>query len=369
MTSLPAHLMDRVPAVARVRAALTERISPTRVVEEVGPGWTEHVAAERIECALLATAPLPERLSHLAAEGYTTRAGRTRLLPDVLWSPDQNLVLDDGRSRLVSPDHGRERSDLVRWTPVRRRVTDSFDGTCTSLRSARHSHVRTVVEHTGLLHTLAFATTAAEPVRLLITEPLSPAEEFFLRPMLPPHVTLQPVDVGRPVATERYLWTTFLTRFGLAGVPTALVRDLRERFLPPRPSTHDRIVLVSRAQARKGRRIVDEAALSRRLAPFGVETIALEDLTIAEQVALFHDARLVIAPHGAGLVNLLFAHDADVIELFPDAQMWPHYALISAQVGLRHQYLLGRGRHRHDDIAVDVDDLVARVRAVLDAGD
>lgn len=72
------------------------------------------------------------------------------------------------------------------------------------------------------------------------------------------------------------------------------------------------------------------------LAEYGFERVELEDLTIPEQAALFADADAVVAPHGAGLANLVYARDAQVLELFPNPVFTPHYYFLSKSLG--HSY-------------------------------
>ena len=60
-----------------------------------------------------------------------------------------------------------------------------------------------------------------------------------------------------------------------------------------------------------------EAALRKR---FGVDvrTVAFDGLAFAEQVVALHDVRLLVAPHGAGLTNLVFLPpNAALVEVFP----------------------------------------------------
>ena len=64
--------------------------------------------------------------------------------------------------------------------------------------------------------------------------------------------------------------------------------------------------VISRAKTRS-RRVVNEAELLERLAPLGFRTIALENLTLLEQVTLFARAQAIVASTGAGLVNLIHA--------------------------------------------------------------
>ncbi|HBW56875.1 MAG TPA: hypothetical protein DEF27_03370, partial [Oscillatoriales bacterium UBA8482] len=59
---------------------------------------------------------------------------------------------------------------------------------------------------------------------------------------------------------------------------------------------------------------------------WGVVPVELETLSVAEQARLFAHAKVIIAPHGAGLTNLMFCSpETIVIELVS-----PHY--------IRHYY-------------------------------
>ena len=77
-------------------------------------------------------------------------------------------------------------------------------------------------------------------------------------------------------------------------------------------------VFVSRKKA-SYRRIINEDAVFGLFEKEGFVRYYLEDLTILEQVYLFHNAEIIVAPHGAGLVNLIFAEPhALIIELFQE---------------------------------------------------
>jgi len=67
------------------------------------------------------------------------------------------------------------------------------------------------------------------------------------------------------------------------------------------------------------RRLVNETEVIAALARFVVQPVSLDGATLADLAALFADAELVVAPHGAGLANIVFApHDCRVVELLPD---------------------------------------------------
>lgn len=366
--SRAARLVDGSAVLARARARVTHRIAPAHEVDETGSRWTVHVPAEDVPCPDLATVRLPPRLAHLGTSGYSTRPGAVGVIDGARWSPAQGVVLDAAGRRLVHAQHGRDRPDLVRWVPLRRRPSRRVsDPLVTSLRAGRHNHLRTLVDQVSLFHVLAAARRGGldEPVVVLHAGPLSAVEQHVLTPLVPDGVELRQVDGRTPIAVDRYLWVSHLTRWGLAGIPRSQLDATRAALSPRRPSRRDRLVLVSRADAAKGRGLADEDRVARRLGDLGFERVVLGRIPIAEQIELFHDARAVVAPHGAGLAHLLFADAVDVVELFPTPEVWPHYLLLSAVAGHRHRVLCGPGTHRHGAVEMDPDVIVdAAARAL-----
>ena len=75
-------------------------------------------------------------------------------------------------------------------------------------------------------------------------------------------------------------------------------------------------IYVSRQKAAR-RQVINEDELVETLAHFGYKKVCLEDLTQPEVIRLFGSAQYIVAPHGAGLANLIFANPgAKVHELF-----------------------------------------------------
>ncbi len=102
--------------------------------------------------------------------------------------------------------------------------------------------------------------------------------------------------------------------------PKWVCQRLREKFLPfstVRKAGSPARVYISRAQARQ-RRIANEAELLPILRDYGFHVVRLEELTFGEQMGLFRNAEVVVAPNGSGLANLVFSSKGTtVIELFP----------------------------------------------------
>jgi hypothetical protein len=74
-------------------------------------------------------------------------------------------------------------------------------------------------------------------------------------------------------------------------------------------------IYISRAKT-AGRRVINEDDVLEALKPFGFVAYTLEEMSFTDQVRLFSQAEIVVAAHGAGLTNIMFAQNLKVIELF-----------------------------------------------------
>lgn len=101
-----------------------------------------------------------------------------------------------------------------------------------------------------------------------------------------------------------------------------------------------RRLYISRAHST--RPIVNEDELLPILRQYGFEIVTCEQLTVAEQIALFAEATCILGAHGAGLTNLLFAQPGTkVIEIY-NRMMWVDcYHRVSGLLGHEHWYLFG----------------------------
>jgi capsular polysaccharide biosynthesis protein len=85
-----------------------------------------------------------------------------------------------------------------------------------------------------------------------------------------------------------------------------------------------------------------EKELEGKLQKCGVEVIRAETLPFDEQVRRFREADLVVGPHGAGLSNIVWTRDAELLEIFPCSWFNDCYARITRSLGFEYNYLRGR---------------------------
>lgn len=134
-------------------------------------------------------------------------------------------------------------------------------------------------------------------------------------------------DPTRPLEVDE------LTVLGTDRFRPELLQPVRSAIHAAEPADDEphRRVFISRAKS-KGRRLVDEDEVWPLLRDAGFERTFMEDLTFAEQVRLMQETSVLLAPHGAGLTNMMFCRPGThVVELadlsFPNPNF---YALASA---------------------------------------
>ncbi len=130
----------------------------------------------------------------------------------------------------------------------------------------------------------------------------------------------------------------------LDWVSPGTIKFLRQTFLPQvsLAKTNGQKIYVSRARA-KNRQLVNEAEVRELLNKQGFQTVFLEEMSVLEQVEVFVNAEIIVAPHGSGLTNLVFCSpQTKVVELFSPNYIRTDYWMISQQLKLQHYYLVGQ---------------------------
>jgi capsular polysaccharide biosynthesis protein len=88
------------------------------------------------------------------------------------------------------------------------------------------------------------------------------------------------------------------------------------------------------------RRVSNREELIEAISTQGFETYSPESLSFPEQVALFDNAEVLIGPTGSSFANMIFATEADVVELFSpnrSGSFYTFYAELSQAIG--HNYV------------------------------
>lgn len=173
-------------------------------------------------------------------------------------------------------------------------------------------------------------------------------------------------DAFRTFDAEHPLRIDELTVLGTDRFRPELVRSVRKQIPPLSERPPERRVYISRARAPR-RRLLNEEAIWPQLKRRGFERAEMETLSFPEQVRLMQETAVLVAPHGAGLTNMMFCppgtHVVEIANLgFPNpnfyalaSAMGHHYWLVSASA-------IGDVHPLRKDLRVEPDAL----QAVLD---
>ena len=93
------------------------------------------------------------------------------------------------------------------------------------------------------------------------------------------------------------------------------------------------------------RRLSNEADVIDALARVGFAIVNLETLSLQMQIQLFRGVEFIVAPHGAGLTNMVFAGSkAIVLELLMDSYVNWCFRHLAAMLGLQYDCVIGRAQ-------------------------
>ncbi|MGD1808727.1 glycosyltransferase 61 family protein [Dapis sp. BLCC M126] len=126
---------------------------------------------------------------------------------------------------------------------------------------------------------------------------------------------------------------------------------------------HPERIYISR-QDSEVRRLVNEDEVIAFLSILGFKTVSFSSLSVAEQVSLLANVKVVITVHGAGLTNIVFCQPGTkIIELFGPDIVRNCYYIIANHCNLEHYYMIGESSStRHDlpknrglDVVINLD--------------
>jgi capsular polysaccharide biosynthesis protein len=138
-----------------------------------------------------------------------------------------------------------------------------------------------------------------------------------------------------------------------------------------------RRIFITRSKA-KYRRLLNESDLVSELVRLGFEIVRPEELKFADQVRLFSECAIVLAQHGAGLTNMLFAPTGcRVLEIHGPEVTRFHYWMMACTMGHRYDCFVGKAtgipqdssESGEPDFSVDMARFIPWLNASLLAND
>jgi len=100
-------------------------------------------------------------------------------------------------------------------------------------------------------------------------------------------------------------------------------------------------IYISRSKANY-RRIINEKEVIELIRNFGFSVYDLETLSAEEQIHLFNNADTIIAPHGAGIVNIVYCSKKfSFLEIFPENYFDSSFRILAQLLDCDYNFLIG----------------------------
>lgn len=123
---------------------------------------------------------------------------------------------------------------------------------------------------------------------------------------------------------------------------------LRQRFQKLMVESESKRIYISRCLTNT-RSVLNEKKLLNFLGKYKFEKVILENMNFEDQVKMFYNAKIIIAPHGAGLTNLIFSQKhTKVIELFTKKRIVNVYKTISDLLSLEYYRIIDKSKYLYN---------------------
>lgn len=171
-----------------------------------------------------------------------------------------------------------------------------------------------------------------------------------------PNIKIKYISKYRKIKISNFYLPSFIQNSYSGYIPPEVCLWLRENLwesFKVIPTNSKSRLYISRSKA-KSRRVTNENELMPLLKAFNFEIVKPEDLEYHEQAQLFFNAETVVAPHGAGLTNVLFSKECDVLELHPAKIMKAHYFLLCKSLNFAYTPIIGSSGDENEDFSVNI---------------
>jgi capsular polysaccharide biosynthesis protein len=198
------------------------------------------------------------------------------------------------------------------------------------------------------------------PIVILMPDSANEFQRATLESVLPPHFTIEYHHPDLWIRAERFLWASPASGLVNFFLPPVYFQQIRARVFGRYglSSTHQmtRRIYLSRQRA-KHRRVINDVALWQLLSAYGFELVELEELKFSEQVKLFHDCRILVGAHGAGLSTAIFSGAIDVVVLYSTKSPPNYFHTQTIALGQRHWHVCSDFQSEDADFIVNLDEL------------
>jgi capsular polysaccharide biosynthesis protein len=298
---------------------------------------------------------LSRKLHYRSVTGFWSQPKDVGIFKNIFFHPFSGLFLESDQSLLpASAFHSHKLEKLVKWSRSMR--TLKSDCATTISHGLWNNYYHWYIDSIPRLY---FLQNIQENVELFITQTLSAQEFRLLQALAGNNIKIKIVNGFTLVKAKKAYYLPFLSESCNAELPVAYLdffRNVAFRVFPqPKPSQRFKL-FISRAGS--GRRIFsNQEEIETEMKALGYLVLKLEILTLSQQIYYFRFAQRVVASHGAGLTNLLYASQCSVFEIFHSNEFLGHYKGLCRALGLQYECLCLNGKDKNDKVFFPVNRL------------
>jgi capsular polysaccharide biosynthesis protein len=296
--------------------------------------------------------------------GYSSQ--HLTLLPDAIVIGNRNMVVFDHNCFIVE---GHWRSTNIIHNPIYRNEWPVFkkrkldaDWYCIMGRNGWNYYHFLWDELPKLFSALPFLP---QNVRFLIPDDITDWGRDALQALgiTPDKCLMQSCCEESQV--ERLWFATPLGHSDHASTAPDIAHKLCRCFIEKygsRSTCAKRRIFISRVNSRY-RRLLNESDLKSELNRLGFEFVFAENLKFSEQVRLFSESAIILAQHGAGLTNMMFAPPGcRILEIHGPDVTRIHYWMMASILGHKYDCIVGDSSSNtaekgEPDFLVDINQL------------
>jgi hypothetical protein len=250
-----------------------------------------------------------------------------------------------------------ERSNFTKINDSKVKVMKGNYCSIIHLDWGRNNHFHILIECIPRLFTLLNMTN--KKMKLILHNDIERKYENLIRDLLDDRFEIVYIHKNEIWKPEIFYFPSFINQACSGFLPQEVIDFLRKTY---KKSDNSKIVkgkkiYVSRKNT-ASRRIINEKSLIKILEENGFEIVDTTQLEMANQIELFNSASIVIAPHGAGLSNIMFSSKITVIEIFPPKSIKAHYFMLSKSLRFNYHYLIGNSMNSNEDFFVNIEEII-----------
>jgi hypothetical protein len=327
------------PVSGKIPDSFINSVEESSCEKEVQPHFC---SVHKIHGARIVEYPLPEDFPAWFRREKAFDAKKIYMLRNVVVSPSSGLIWSE-RGVLFGESIG-ELFRLLGWgaclhEPLIPHKTVHIDSPVVCCPAALYYHWLLEILP-NILHT----SDLFPDVKIIVSKKCSPfimeglelaiGEEACKQKILLSHDKV-PLRVSQAVMPALEKWSGFVRPEDVARIRKAF-EPHRDR--NPAPSEQTQLY-ISRAHAYR-RRLPHENGIEELLQNAGFKIIYPEEMSLKDQIKVFSQANTIVAPHGAGLSNMIWrTGDCHIVEIFTPEWLNDCYARLAVQLGFNYNYV------------------------------